>query len=182
MTIWQGSRPHCISMSNNAQRTIPKETWHCVRSVTLEHMQETAVRLHKERSNEHVTKSAKTSHQHKVTTRWWNHHLHTDRTTTNNKPDCINRDNEKGTNRRSDFRSLQRDQGSSREDCKIQRPYNRNTAHVECNNKSDISNNKGQLEPSQNRSANNQESTTEQQPHWALHTFCGKCWCAVQNM
>jgi hypothetical protein len=31
----------------------------------------------------------------------------------------------------------------SREDYKIRRPYNRNTAHVECRNKSDTSNNRG---------------------------------------
>jgi hypothetical protein len=41
---------------------------------------------------------------------------------------------------------------------------------MEHNNKSDTSNNKGQIEPSQNRSENNQKSTTEQ-PYWALHTY-----------
>jgi len=31
----------------------------------------------------------------------------------------------------------------NREDSKIYRPYNRNTAHVECKNKDDTSNNRG---------------------------------------
>ena len=35
------------------------------------------------------------------------------------------------------------DKESSREDFKIQKPYNRNTMHVECKNKCDISNNTG---------------------------------------
>jgi len=48
---------------------MPREAWQCVRSVTLEHTQETGVQLHTERSNKHVTKSAKTSHERKVTTR-----------------------------------------------------------------------------------------------------------------
>jgi hypothetical protein len=46
------------------------------------------------------------------------------------------------------------DQERNREDFKIQRPYNTNSAHVEGDTKSDTSNNSGRLEPFQNHSGN----------------------------
>ena len=41
------------------------------------------------------------------------------------------------------FRRQKRNKERSREDPTILRPYKRNTSHVECTNKSDISNNRG---------------------------------------
>jgi hypothetical protein len=38
---------------------------------------------------------------------------------------------------------LQSDQERSRQNSKIQRPYNRSTTHVECKNKCDTNNNRG---------------------------------------
>ena len=46
-------------------------------------------------------------------------------------------------NRRCNFRRQKCDLKRSREDSEIYRPYNRNTAHVECKNKGDTSNNRG---------------------------------------
>jgi hypothetical protein len=45
---------------------------------------------------EHIPKSVETSHESLVTI-LWNQQVQTDRTTANNKPDIIIRDNEKGT-------------------------------------------------------------------------------------
>ena len=73
----------------------------------------------------------------------WNQQVETDGTFPNNKPDIIIRNNEKGTCMLIDVAiSGYR----SREDSKIWRPYNRNTAHVECKNKGDTSNNRGDWE------------------------------------
>ena len=57
---------------------------------------ETAVQLNKKHRYEHVPKSVETSQGGKVTI-LWNQQVQTDRTVTNNKPDIIVRDNEKGT-------------------------------------------------------------------------------------
>jgi len=46
---------------------------------------------------EHVPKSVQTSQGGKVTNHMWNQQIQTDRTISNNKPDIIIRDNEKGT-------------------------------------------------------------------------------------
>jgi len=57
---------------------------------------ERGVQLDKKHWCEHVPKSVETSQGDKVTV-LWNQQVQTDRTVTNNKPDIINRDNEKGT-------------------------------------------------------------------------------------
>jgi hypothetical protein len=57
----------------------------------------------------------------------------------------INRDNEKGTCMLKDI-AISGDRNvikRSREDSKIQRPYNRNTVHMECKSKGDSSNDRG---------------------------------------
>ena len=76
----------------------------------------------------------------------WNQQIQTDRTIPNNKPDIIIRDNEKGTYmliRRCNLRRQKCDLKRSREDSKTLRPYNRNTALVECKTNGDTSNNRG---------------------------------------
>ena len=92
-----------------------------------------------------MPKSVETSQEGKVTI-LWNQQVQTDRTIPNNKPDIIIRDNEKGTCMLIDV-AISGDRNvtkkRSREGFKIQRPYNRNTAHVECKNKGDTSNNRG---------------------------------------
>ena len=57
---------------------------------------ETGVQLDNKRWHEHVPKSVQTSQEGKVTI-LWNQQVQTDITITNNKPDIIIRDNEKGT-------------------------------------------------------------------------------------
>jgi len=57
---------------------------------------ETGVQLDNKHWYDHVPKSVETSQGGKVTL-LWNHHIQTDRTIPNNKPDIIIRDNEKGT-------------------------------------------------------------------------------------
>jgi hypothetical protein len=57
---------------------------------------EIGVKFGKEYWYEHVPKSAETSQDGKVTI-LWNQQVQTDRTVTNNKPDIIMRDNQKGT-------------------------------------------------------------------------------------
>ena len=83
---------------------------------------------------EHVPKSVETSQGGNVTI-LWNQQAQTDRTIPNNKPDIIIHDNEKGICMLKDI-AISGDRNvvkkRSREDSKISRPYNRNTAHVEC--------------------------------------------------
>ena len=57
---------------------------------------ETGAQLDKKHWYEHVPKSVETSRGGKVTI-LWNQQVQTDRTISNNKPDIIIRDNEKGT-------------------------------------------------------------------------------------
>ena len=57
---------------------------------------ETGVQLDKKHWYEHVPQPVETSQGGKVTI-LWNQQVQTDRTIPNNKPDIINRDNEKGT-------------------------------------------------------------------------------------
>ena len=107
---------------------------------------ETRVQLDKKHWYEHVPKSVETSPAGKVTI-LCNHQIQTDRTILGNKPDVIIRDNEKGTCTLIDV-AISGDRNvikkGSREDSKIQRPYNRNTVHVECTSKGDSSINKGE--------------------------------------
>ena len=55
----------------------------------------------------------------------------------NNNRDNNNNNNNKGDNNNNVMKKRNRDNS------KIQRPYNRNTTHVECKNKGDTSNNRG---------------------------------------
>jgi len=91
---------------------------------------ETGVELDKKHRYKHVAKSVETSQGGKVTI-LWNQQIQTDRTIPNNTPDIIIRDNEKGT--------------CMLIDCAISGDRNviKNTAHVECKNKGDTSNNRG---------------------------------------
>ena len=75
----------------------------------------------------------------------WNQQVQTDRTIPNNKPDTIIRDNEKGTCMLIDVAILGDRNVIKKETEKIlkYKDYNRNTAHVECKNKGDTSNNTG---------------------------------------
>jgi len=65
----------------------------------------------------------------------------------------------------------------------IQKPYNKNLAHVECENKSDTSNNMGdwnhfkitQTVPEQPNGKERNEGTAKNMLYWALHTYSGKC-------
>jgi hypothetical protein len=58
------------------------------------------------------------------------------------------------TKRYCNFGRQNCDKERSQEDFKTFKPYNRNTEHVECKSKCDTSNNKGQLEQSQNHLEN----------------------------
>jgi len=91
-----------------------------------------------------VPKSVETSQGGKVTI-LWNQQIQTDRTIPNNRPNIIIRDNEKGTCLLIDV-AISGDRNVIKKEAeKIlkYRPYNRDTAHVECKNKGDISNNRG---------------------------------------
>jgi hypothetical protein len=79
---------------------------------------ELGVKLDKEHWYEHVQKPVETSHEGNVIT-LWNQQVQTDRTIRNNKPGIIIRDKGKGTCRRRNFKRLECDQDSSREDSKI---------------------------------------------------------------
>ena len=65
---------------------------------------------------------------------------------------------------------------------KYKKSYNRNTAHVECKNKGDTSNNRGdwncfkviQKIREQHTGENMKSRNSRKQPHWARHTYCGK--------
>ena len=76
----------------------------------------------------------------------WNQQLQTDRTIPNNKPDIIIRDNEKGTCLliHADV-AISEDRNVIKKEAENILKYkdNRNTAHVECKNKGDTSNNRG---------------------------------------
>jgi hypothetical protein len=87
-----------IIINKNAQiskRTIHKNTIECVLNYTAI-CKETGVRLDKVHWHEHVIKSVETSQESKVTI-LWNQQVQTDRTSPNNIPVIIIRDNEKGT-------------------------------------------------------------------------------------
>ena len=104
---------------------------------------ETWVQMDKKHCYEHVPKSVETSQGGKITI-LWKQQVQTDRTIPNNKPGIIIGDNEKGTYMLIDV-AISGDRNvikkGRREDSEIQRPYNRNTAHVECKSKGDTSNN-----------------------------------------
>jgi hypothetical protein len=85
----------------------------------------------------------------------WNQKVRTDRTIPNNKPDNMIYDNKQGiceliyvTN--PGERNLIKKEAEKILKCEI--PHNRNSAHVECESKSDTGNNRGRLEPFQNHS------------------------------
>ena len=75
-------------------------------TTTLQICKETVVQLDKKHWFEYVPKSVEASEGGKVTI-LWNQQVQTDRTISNNKPDIIIRDNEKGNmyvNRRCNLR------------------------------------------------------------------------------
>jgi hypothetical protein len=103
---------------------------------------ELGVKLNSELWYEHVPKSVETSQMGKVTV-LWNQQVQTDRTIPNNKPGIIIRDNEKGTCMLIDV-AIPGDRNVIKKEAeRILKRYNRNTAHVECKNKADASNNRG---------------------------------------
>ena len=65
-------------------------------TTTLQHMQGNRGKIGQKHWYEHVPKSVETSQEGKVTI-LWNQQVQTVRTFSNNKPDIIIRDNEKGT-------------------------------------------------------------------------------------
>jgi len=62
------------------------------------------------------------------------------------------------------------------------RPHNRNSVHVELENKIDTSNNRGnwnyfkitQTVPEKHTKKAGNKGTKKKKPYWALHTYCGK--------
>ena len=106
---------------------------------------EMRVKLYIEHWYEHVPKVVETNQEGKVTI-LWNKQLQTDRTIPNNEPDIIMRDSEKGTCILIDF-AISGDRTVIKKEAerilKYKKPYNRNTAHVECKNKCNTSNNRG---------------------------------------
>ena len=94
---------------------------------------------------EYVPKSVETSQGGKVTI-LWNQQVQTDTTIPNNKPDIISRDNGKGTCMLIDV-AISGDRNVIKKEAEKILKYkdlnNRNTAHVECKNKGDTSNNRG---------------------------------------
>jgi len=76
----------------------------------------------------------------------WNQQVRTSRTIPNNKPDIIICDNKKGTCILIDV-AIPGDRNVIKKEAekilKIWRRYNRNSAHVECESKGDMSSNKG---------------------------------------
>ena len=93
---------------------------------------------------EHVPKSVETSQGVKVTI-LWNQQIQPDTTSPNNKPGIIIHDDKKGTCVLMDV-AISGDRNVIKRKSrsfKIWRSCNRNTAHVECKNKGDTSNNRG---------------------------------------
>jgi 7-cyano-7-deazaguanine synthase in queuosine biosynthesis len=66
-----------------------------VHATTLQYMQRNRVKI-RQLWHKHIPESVETSQEGKVTI-LWNPQMQTVRTLSNNKPDIINRDNEKGT-------------------------------------------------------------------------------------
>ena len=83
-------------MSNIGKRTIHKETKRALSYILHYARKEGVILLHKEHWYELLLKSVETSPEGKVTI-LWNQQVQNGRTTPNNKPDIIIRDNEKGT-------------------------------------------------------------------------------------
>jgi len=106
-------------------------------------MQENRSTIGQKHWYEHVLKSVETSQGDKVTT-LWNQQIQTDRTIPNNKPDIIIRDNEGGTCMLIDV-AISGDRNVIKKEAEKILKYKdlRNTAHVECKNKDDTSNNRG---------------------------------------
>jgi hypothetical protein len=102
---------------------------------------ESVVKLDKKHCYKHVPKSAETSQEGKINI-LWNPHMQTNRTIPSNKPDITTRDNEKGTCMLIlvDV-AISGDRNEIKKEVKKILKYNRNTAHVECKNKCDTSNN-----------------------------------------
>jgi hypothetical protein len=94
---------------------------------------------------EHVPKSAETSHGSKVTI-LWNQQVQTDRTIPNYKPDIVIHDNERGMCMLIDV-AVSEDRNVIKKEVKkilkCKDLNNRYTVHVECKNKGDTSNNRG---------------------------------------
>jgi hypothetical protein len=103
------------------------------------------VKLYIEHWYEHVPKVVETNQEGKVTI-LWNKQMKIDRTIPNNEPDIIMCDSEKGTCMLIDI-AISGDRTIIKQEAerilKYKKPYNRNTAHVECKNKCDTSNNRG---------------------------------------
>jgi len=104
---------------------------------------ETRVQLDKKHWYEHAPKSVETSQGGKVTT-LGNQQIQTDRTIPNNKPDIIIHDNEKGmlidVTIPGDRNVIKKE---AKKILKYKDLYNRYRVHVECKNKGDTSNNRG---------------------------------------
>jgi len=100
--------------------------------------------LDKKHWYEHVPKSVETGQGGNITI-LWNQQVQTDRTIPNNKPDIIIRDNEKRTCMLMDV-AISRDRNVIKKEAEKILKYkdlnNRNTTHVECQNKGDSSNNR----------------------------------------
>jgi len=104
---------------------------------------ETGVQSDKKHWYEHVPKLVETGQGGKVTI-LWNPQVQSDRIIPNNKPDIIIRDNEKRTCMLIDV-AISGDRNVIKKEAeKIlkYKSYNRNTAHVECKDKGDTSNNR----------------------------------------
>jgi len=140
-TVWRSSRSHSIRVPSTGNRTVHKETWQSV----------CARKWGKKTSEQwcdHVPKSTETSPGGKVRT-LWTRQVQTGRTIPNNKRGNILeiRDNDNGKCLVTDccnFRRRQKcDQERSRGNSTICRPYNVNIGHVDCENKSDTSDDRG---------------------------------------
>jgi len=106
---------------------------------------ETGVQLDNKHWYEHVQESVETSQGDEVTI-LWNQQVQTDRTIPNNKPDIIIHDNEKGTCMLIDV-AISGDRNVIKREAekilKYEHLTTEITAHVECKNKGDTSNNRG---------------------------------------
>ena len=126
----------------------------------------------------HALKSVETSQEGKVTF-LWNQQVQTDKTTTNNKPEILNRDNEKATCMLIDV-AIWGDRNVIKKESENILKYKHFTIEIQC-----TWNVKTNVIPFQNHSENTwatyRENTKSRnyrkQPYWALHTHCGKYWC-----
>ena len=141
-------------MSNIGKRTINKETWQGVCSIHFNMCKEIGVQSDKENCYQRAPKSVVTSHERKVTI-ICHQQVQTARIIASNEPDIIIRDNARKEHVRWEL---------------LQFLENRNPAHVECENKSDTGNNRGNwhhlkitqpIPDQQTWKSRNQRGTTE---------------------